>query len=86
MSVPESEWSKVLSPRERAVALLIGGGLSNKEAARELGLSLGTVKIHVHSILQKLGERSRYSLIIDHGTRARAAEPAAVGDVKSLPA
>ena len=46
MSVPESDWSKVLSSRERAVALLIGGGLSNKEAARELGLSLGTVKIH----------------------------------------
>jgi DNA-binding NarL/FixJ family response regulator len=72
MSASVNEWSKVLSPRERAVALLIGGGLSNKEVARELELSPGTVKTHVHSILQKLGERSRDSLIIYHETIARA--------------
>jgi DNA-binding NarL/FixJ family response regulator len=71
MSASVNEWSKVLSPRERAVALLIGGGLSNKEVARELGLSPGTVKNHVHSILQKLGERNRNSLIIHRGTRGR---------------
>ena len=67
------EWSKVLSPRERAVALLIAGGLSNKDIARELGLSLGTVKNHVHNILQKLGETSRNSLIMHlrKGGRAR---------------
>jgi two-component system, NarL family, nitrate/nitrite response regulator NarL len=65
-----NEWSKLLTPRERAVTLLIVGGLSNKEVARELGLRLGTVKIHVHSILQKLGERSRYSLIVHHATKA----------------
>ena len=29
------EWSKVLSPREREVAVLIARGLSNKEVARE---------------------------------------------------
>ena len=33
------EWSKVLSPREREVAVLIARGLSNKEVARQLGLS-----------------------------------------------
>jgi DNA-binding NarL/FixJ family response regulator len=85
MSVSEKEWSKVLSPRERAVALLIGGGLSNKEVARELGLSLGTVKVYVHNIFAKLGVRSRY-VIVQHGTSARAAAPAAAGDVKSPPA
>lgn len=57
------EWLKVLSPREREVAILIARGLSNKEVARELGVSDGTVKIHVHSIFQKLGAKSRYSLI-----------------------
>jgi len=57
------EWSRVLSPREREVAVLIARGLSNKEVARELGVSDGTVKIHVHSIFQKLGTKSRYSLI-----------------------
>ena len=57
------EWSKVLSPREREVAVLIASGLSNKEVARKLGVTDGTVKIHVHSIFQKLGAKSRYSLI-----------------------
>ena len=45
----------VLSPREHEVLLLVARGLSNKEVARELGLGEGTVKAHVHSILQKLG-------------------------------
>ena len=63
MSESKTEWSKALSPREREVALLIGRGLSNKEVARALGLSAGTVKCHVHNILQKLGETRRYRLI-----------------------
>ncbi len=60
-------WSKVLSPREGEVALLVAGGLSNKEVARELGLSEGTVKIHLHNIFQKLGAKSRYHLIVQRG-------------------
>ena len=55
----------VLSHREREIALLVTRGLSNKELARELGISHGTIKSHVHSILQKLGARNRYSLM--HG-------------------
>ena len=57
------EWLKVLSPREREVALLVARGLTNKEVARELGLCDGTVKIHLHSIFQKLGAKSRYNLM-----------------------
>jgi two-component system, NarL family, nitrate/nitrite response regulator NarL len=56
-------WWKNLSPREGEVALLAARGLSNKEVARELGISGGTVKIHMHSIFQKLGTKSRYSLV-----------------------
>ena len=52
------DWSKLLSPREHEVALLIGRGLPNKEIARELGLSVGTVKLHVHKIFLKLGHES----------------------------
>jgi two-component system nitrate/nitrite response regulator NarL len=59
-----NDWSKVLSPRERQIAHLVAQGLSNKEVARELGLSDGTVKINLHNIFQKLGARSRYNLII----------------------
>jgi DNA-binding NarL/FixJ family response regulator len=66
-----NEWSKLLSPRERAVALLIAGGLSNKDIAHELGLSLGTVKVHVHNILHKLDLKNRYSLITHMGTGGR---------------
>jgi DNA-binding NarL/FixJ family response regulator len=56
-------WSSLLSPREREVALLVARGFANKEIARELGLSNGTVKIHVHGIFLKLGARKRYMLI-----------------------
>ena len=52
-----------LTPREYQVALMVGHGLSNKEVARELEISDGTVKLHVHNIFQKLGARSRYCLI-----------------------
>lgn len=62
MSVAE-QWSQRLTRREQQVALLIVRGLSNKEVARELGLSDGTVKLHVHRIFQKTGVRNRYSLI-----------------------
>jgi two-component system nitrate/nitrite response regulator NarL len=51
-----------LTPRERRVADLVSRGLSNKEVARELGLSQSTVKHHVHSILAKLQLGSRVQL------------------------
>jgi DNA-binding NarL/FixJ family response regulator len=51
-----------LSPRERAVMLLAVRGLANKEIARELKVTEGTVKIHLHRIYQKLGIKSRFSL------------------------
>ena len=62
-------WWKNLSPREDEVALLVARGLSNKQVAHELGISDGTVKIHMHSIFQKLGTKSRYSLIILAGSQ-----------------
>lgn len=68
MSALVNEWSKILSPREVQIAVLISRGLSNKDIARELGLSLGTVKIHVHNIFQKLGEKSRHRIIVRYGT------------------
>ena len=43
-----------LTRREGDVLQLIGQGLSNKEIARELSLSVPTVKHHVHNILEKL--------------------------------
>lgn len=49
-----ASWAKDLSRRESEVLLLIGQGLSNKEIAKELCLSVATVKHHVHKVLEKL--------------------------------
>ena len=58
------QWPHVLTRRETEILLLVGSGMSNKEVARQLGLSPGTVKLHVHSIFQKTGARSRYGLVV----------------------
>ena len=41
-----------LTNREKEVACLVASGFSNKVIARELGISDGTVKLHVKSILK----------------------------------
>ncbi|MDO5532681.1 response regulator transcription factor [Sutterella sp.] len=44
-----------LSPREREVIELVAGGLSNREAAEKLGLSVETVRMHRQHAYAKLG-------------------------------
>jgi DNA-binding NarL/FixJ family response regulator len=53
-----------LTAREHEVATLVARGWSNKEVARELGVTDGTVKFHVHNILRKLGEKNRTALCL----------------------
>ena len=48
-----------LSPREYEILGHLTEGQSNKVIARELGIADGTVKLHVKSILKKLGLHSR---------------------------
>jgi predicted ATPase/DNA-binding CsgD family transcriptional regulator len=48
-----------LTRRELEVARLVGQGLSNRDAAEQLGISPRTVETHVESILRKLGFGSR---------------------------
>ncbi len=48
-----------LSPREMEILSHLTEGQSNKVIARHLGISDGTVKLHVKSILKKLGLHSR---------------------------
>jgi LuxR family maltose regulon positive regulatory protein len=48
-----------LSERELEVLRLVAEGLSNREIAQRLVISVGTVKTHVHSIIDKLGVSSR---------------------------
>jgi two-component system, NarL family, nitrate/nitrite response regulator NarL len=51
-AVPAS--SPSLTVRETEVFNLLGDGLSNKDIARRLRISLGTTKTHVHNLLAKL--------------------------------
>ena len=52
----------VLSRREREVAGLLAEGLSNKQVARRLAITLATVKDHVHRILRKTGLPNRTAI------------------------
>jgi two-component system NarL family response regulator len=38
---------------------LLARGLRNQEIAEQLALAIGTVKVHVNNILDKLGARDR---------------------------
>jgi len=59
-----------LSVRELDVLRLVAQGMSNGEIARKLVVSVGTVKTHVHSIIEKLGVHSRTQAV----SRARELE------------
>ncbi|MCK1655433.1 response regulator transcription factor [Bradyrhizobium sp. 149] len=45
---------ELLTDRERQIARLVSEGMSNKEIARHLDVSQGTVKVHLYNIFQKL--------------------------------
>jgi DNA-binding NarL/FixJ family response regulator len=54
----EEAWP-LLTPREIEVLAALRDGLSNKAAARRLGISPHTVKFHVEALFKKLGAASR---------------------------
>lgn len=53
-----------LTTRERQIMLVLAEGLTNKEIARRLRLTEGTVKVHLHNIYQKLGISNRTALAV----------------------
>lgn len=58
-SAPAPTAAPVLSRREREVLMLLAEGLSNKEIARQLGISLDTAKFHVGRVIDKLDATGR---------------------------
>jgi DNA-binding NarL/FixJ family response regulator len=54
---------QTLTPRELEIVRLIGSGLSNKEIARQLDISLATTKSHVHNALGKLNVQRRSQVV-----------------------
>jgi DNA-binding NarL/FixJ family response regulator len=51
-----------MSKREREIIVIIAEGLSNKEIAHRLSLSIYTVKSHIHNILEKMAIHSRLQI------------------------
>src|SRR3990172_4325334 len=73
---PQSSVFDELTPRETEILRHLAEGESNKIIARALDITDGTVKLHVKSILRKLGLRSRVEaavLAVEHKLGARGA-------------
>jgi len=63
LTVPD--WPTLpLTPRQKDVLRLLTQGLPNKLIARELGVSVETVKDHVAAILKAMGVSSRTQAVV----------------------
>jgi DNA-binding NarL/FixJ family response regulator len=60
---------EMLTPREQGVLDLLAQGLLYKEIAEREGLSISTVKAHIHSIYKKLHVSSREEALERYGKR-----------------
>jgi DNA-binding NarL/FixJ family response regulator len=60
-----------LSPRQSDLVRLVSQGLRNREIARELALTEGTVKVYLSRLFAKLGVKGRFDLAL-HGLRNAA--------------
>lgn len=72
-----------LSSREREVLALITAGLSNKQIATSMFLSLNTIKTYVRTAYRKMNVDSRTRAVVwalDHGFDPRPAGPGAGAD------
>ena len=71
---PQAQWPfSELTPRESEILTLIAEGQGNKLIARNLGISYGTVKLHVKAVLRKLDVHSRVEaavMYIGHNYRS----------------
>lgn len=65
----EQEWCQLnehlgLPPRQAEITMQILHGKSDKQIARELGISLPTVRTHTRRLFRKLGLNDRVELIL----------------------
>ncbi|CAM3726073.1 response regulator transcription factor [Kibdelosporangium persicum] len=62
--VRTGQLDRLLSEREREVYRYVAQGLSNREIAEAMSLTVATVKSHVHSVARKLDVRDRVQAVI----------------------
>ena len=72
-SVADEDPPPLLTPRETEILTLVGQGMSNKAAARQLGISVHTVKFHLEALFAKLEATSRAEAVAK-GLRGGAIE------------
>jgi len=63
-----------LTPRQAQVANMIAEGMPAKSIANDLGISVGSVKIHTGNAFRKLGVRNRTQLAIEWIRRKRSGQ------------
>jgi two-component system NarL family response regulator len=74
-----------LTPREIEVLRLVAKGLRNKEVARVIGRTEGTVKVHLKNVLQKLGVTDRTEAVTIALQRASSIATTDGRSLQSLP-
>ncbi|WP_407320488.1 helix-turn-helix transcriptional regulator [Isoptericola halotolerans] len=61
---PSAGWSAALTEREAEVARLVTSGMTNREVAAALCVSVRTVEVHLSRVFRKLDVRSRSELVV----------------------
>jgi two-component system, NarL family, nitrate/nitrite response regulator NarL len=67
----ETDGHALLTPREIEVLAALAEGMTNKAIARQLDISLHTVKFHMESLFRKLGARTRTEAVAKASERRR---------------
>jgi DNA-binding CsgD family transcriptional regulator len=79
---PSGDWS-MLTGRQREIVRWAAQGMSNKQIARQLGISPETVKTHMHHAFERGGVHGRMALLAAHRDDA-AATRAVAGSVTPI--
>jgi DNA-binding NarL/FixJ family response regulator len=75
LRVVNSHGKSLITPREEQVVALVSDGLSNRDVAKELGLSEHTIKKYMLRIFDKLGISTRVELVlyaVSHGEKRQS--------------
>jgi DNA-binding NarL/FixJ family response regulator len=84
---PAPEGEQLLTPREEEIVRLITQGLDNFSIAREVSLSINSIKSHIRSAYRKMGVGSRSQAVlwgVRHGFLDEASGPVPVADEPAL--